>query len=363
MDEKKSLIGKLVSVLNLRKDDLSDSYSKIVERVIVNYDIGNFKKIIKIFKDDENLVIRFKTNKGEYVFKEYYRELTPIEKTKENLFLLKKFIINNPDIPIPLCLTKDGFPYYEENKRFFTLDYYIRGNHLYDDYSLERVINAAKILADLHKRTRVNLNENEIIEKVNSMKIISRLFESSNACKCAQGFVGFFKEKVDKTEFDTFLIEKLFPLIEVEYRKLIISLDKIDLKSHKSYLVGDINPGNIIFNKAEIVALIDYETINFDFAGYEKVKAMTHFIRFKKGKGFDLEHAREFVKAYNQVFGELDISGIEAVTIMRHCIIELLALIISGRIKYGGSLEPIELYYNKLKWLSDNENKIKNLFD
>jgi len=343
-----------------------NEYSKLILNVIQYYDLGNFQEFLEILKEGDNLVLKFKTTIGVFVLKQYLRDIR-LNKLIENLKFVGEFLGENPDYPLPVCMAKNGNYYIEIENKFYTIDKFEVGGKYGDFPSLDRLRSLAKILAVLHSKSKIKLDEEVKVKKVNNLHLIERCFKANKHCNDVNGYFGYIINKGNNSEFNLFLINQVIPLFREEYLRLKEGLKFIKPKKYHSMVHGDTNPYNIIFNDVEVVGLIDYELMYYDFAGYELVKTVGTFVNFHSEKGYNLDEIKTFVLTYRKIYGELDISGLEVLTYLRHSILELLSHFFNSYVqkKYYNSPpeKVIPFFYSKLKWIYENEGKVVKLFN
>lgn len=338
-----------------------ERYLSLVLSVLEFYDLGKFRHLVEIAKEKNNLVIKFETSNGVYMFKEYQKSKN-IQKLIETLNLVTNFFGKNPNFPFLICQNKLGVYYVELNNKIYTIDKFVNGDRFWSLASSDRLINLAKVLAELHSKSKIELSEKKVSERLHYLGLIERFFIKSKNLNTP--FIENISKKENRTEFDNFLINNLFPLIRNEYLELKGSLNFIKSKKFHSLVHSDLSPNNILFKKDEIVGLIDYELMRYDFAEYEVVFAINTYIDFDFKKGYDLTQIKLFLSTYREIYGNVEISGEEILAYLRHSIIQLLSIFIGEYIKlnYSTSKEKIiKSLYLRLKWISIHKSELGNL--
>mgnify|MGYP000294813685 CR=1 FL=1 len=192
---------------------------ELIIEALKYYDLGEFKKIIKIIKSDDNYLVAFSTNEGEYVIKIYKRYLerpdliNSLESIKDLLNLEISFI--------PICLTREGDAFLKLNSDGFneliTVDKYISETYKYDPNNKKMIQSSAKLLADLHNKTM------KLSESKNDFNLIFEDFsEFDTFFGTNKSEINLFKQFsassiLDKSQITCSLSSKLFTLfLEIE---------------------------------------------------------------------------------------------------------------------------------------------------
>ena len=331
---------------------MSENYLNLVESVISFYDVGklitaNFEEI----QDRENnLILKFETNMGTYLLKCYsdIKNKGKTEDLKQRLSYAAGLLIQD-QIPIPLCLTKKKAPYLEFNGELFSIDRFIEGTTFKEKRDDESLILVANLLGKLHSSTRIEIKKplktHEFVKTKNTL----RIFESFEK----------IKEENSKESLEVLSYEKI---ILSELSDLERAIKKLKPKKKISLIHGSYAERQIMINDINMAYLIDYETMEQNFSEYEFSNAL---LLFSKGDNFkfDLDLANLFIKSYKNEFGEeFEINVDEILTLIRHSLLNTFSGILrtySKTFRPELNQGPLNFFFNKLKWLRENENLVR----
>jgi len=342
--------------------------NKVVLEVLKHYNLGKLNNFEVLSGGYVNGVIKIETNKGSFVLKIYEKKwLTKqrLEEIAKTLFDLKSKI--NFPVPKPIKNNNDEF-ILDIGNNFYEVTEFIEGEEYSSDFKVEKMINAAKVLAQLHKETQIKAKKDykPICFQTGH---IERLWDSNKGYnKNYTCVVDRIAKKKHISNFDKLIIEEFIPFVKEQLKLLNKNLKSVRKKPNLSKIHNDYWGGQLIFDGDDVAAVIDFELMVADYAEYDLVKSAQAFAHHlpKKKSEFDFDRLKQFLSAYKEVFGKVDLEPEEVLAYLRHSIL--------GQIGYW--IETLEetqnektineghIYFpiNKLKWVTANEKEFVKWF-
>jgi homoserine kinase type II len=235
------------------------------EKILSNYNIGNYKKHKHIPEALENTVYLLKTTKGKFILK-IYEDLKDILRLKKQIKIRK---ILQKKLPVPKIIEgKNKISLFEYKNKNLTIEQFVKGKST-NRLNEKMVISSAKTLALMNKAL---------------LKLKFNGFTGESMFKPHEWGV----KRIDDFNF------------EGEENRLLKESKKINRrKLRKSIIHSDFHPdANLLFRKKKIVAILDWSDMQRTFLIYDVAIFTAH--AFVKRNKIEKEKIKLFFKTYQK---------------------------------------------------------------
>lgn len=307
---------------------------QLLEFLQQNYPkIRTIKKITQIEHKNINsinyLIVSTKTN---YVLRNYIDNSN--SKKIENVCRILNYCVQkNAKVSKPIK-NKNNLFVNQKNKLYLTKYY---PGHLFSG-SIKELKDLAKNLAILHKVLASNKIPYNFRSNEQSYRVLTQSELKTIKNKIRK------KEHIDK--FDQIVLRNFDFISKLSTADKLFRFEKLRNKSSKQLIHYDLNPGNVIFNKGKVSAIIDFSTMRKDEKIIDIVFSSFRFSEYKNSSTSNInKRMKLFLNSY-QEFNNINNFYLDHFNeYLKHIFLERIGYLI--RRHYSKKVEPWSIDISK----------------
>ena len=325
-----------------------------MQRLFEHYNLGTYLRHKEIKEGVENSNFKVRTTKGGYFVKKYASKFKPGYIRRVNQVLVE--IGRDPSLPVaPPFFTKDGDSLVLLDGEVYCVYPFVKGEPYFLDetftHDAVKHLNAARVLARLHRKVvslPPRMRNRFSFDKVNEIKSLWGKFLVEIEKKDMR--YGWENKLVDII----YWVRDLFLGMEQEFKKL---------KKGGRLLYGDYHAFQLKFTNKEVAAVLDFDLMEFGPVEYDVTSSSMSFVR--DYWGYDLKRMKEFIEAYMEVNGELDLDAEKIILWLVFATIDTICFYV--RLIYEDNTvernwEMLYYHLNGLKWIMEHQAEFYDVF-
>jgi len=320
--------------------------SEELVRVLSYYDIGIIQKATSLSAGNKHAPkVVVTAEKGKFLLKRR-------PKAKNDLYRVSfahsvQNYLAQQSFPVaPLVQTKEGNTFLQLNSHIYELYKFISG---------KQTVDAGRELAELHKHLSNFTGE---------FKPLKGVFHDSSTVRRHLKLIGSEKNNGGNGK-----MQDIADMLIVHYNASSIRVNELGYDSWAEQVVhGDWHPGNILFSKGKVVAILDLDSVRFATATADLANGLLQF-SIVGGRPnpadwpdyFDQAKIAQLLDGYTEII-KLDKDKIDAlVDLMIETMIAeaVLPIAATGFFGHLSGVDFLKMIKRKTEWLDENRKKLK----